>query len=58
MCGPNGRYVATLVGNRFVHRQTDSATISGAFAPTPSAGFGGAQVGGGSGPRGDELAFA
>jgi hypothetical protein len=51
--GPDGRYVATLVGNRLVYPQTDSATVSGPFAPMPSAGLGGAQTGN-SGLWGDE----
>ncbi|MFJ5927658.1 hypothetical protein ACIQF6_34190 [Kitasatospora sp. NPDC092948] len=55
--GPSGRYVATLVGDRLVYRSTDSATISGPFAPSPTAGTGAAQVGG-SGLWGDEPTFS
>jgi len=54
--GPDGRYVATLVGDRLVYRQADSAGVSSPFAPMPSAALGGAEVGG-SGLRGDEPTF-
>lgn len=35
----NGRYVGTLVGDRLIYRSTDSAVISGPFAPSISSPF-------------------
>ena len=36
--GPDGRYVATIVGDRLIYRSTNSASISSPFAPRASAG--------------------
>lgn len=36
--GPDGRYAGTIVGDRVVHRSTDSAAISSPFAPRAGTG--------------------
>ena len=33
---PNGRYAATIVGDRAIYRSTESAAISSSFAPNAS----------------------
>lgn len=53
---PNGRYAGTVDGDRVVYRSTDSATISGPFAPTVSAGSASANAAG-SAVWGDEPYF-
>ncbi|MEX2289496.1 MAG: hypothetical protein WD794_04105 [Mycobacteriales bacterium] len=35
---PNGRYAATIVGDRAVYRSTDSASVGSPFATSASAG--------------------
>jgi hypothetical protein len=35
--GLNGRYVATIVGDRLIHRSTDAGVIGSTFAPSRTA---------------------
>ena len=34
VCGSDGRYVGTVVGDRLVDRSTDSATVGSPFTPS------------------------
>lgn len=51
--GPDGRYVATIVGNRLIYRSTDSAAIGSSFAAGSRGGSGSANSAG-SAAWGDE----